>query len=108
MEALRFKEQLKAKYLKESCLFRMQATEVAMIQTKIKSQLDCERAQMTLSEMESKLLNMEKTDDEIENGLKKVTKAMSDGIDLKSEKGLNLALGFINTLQKSVISLMRH
>jgi hypothetical protein len=63
MESLRIKERTKAQYLKEQCMFRMQAVESAMTQVKIKCQLDCERAYMTQAEMESKMLNLEKDED---------------------------------------------
>lgn len=91
MEALRKKERMKAQYLKEQCMFRMQAMESALIQTKTKCQLDCERAYMIQAEMESKMLNLEKDDDQIQQELRQMTISMKDGIDFTSKKGQDLA-----------------
>ncbi len=65
MEQLKKSARLREKYLKEALLFRLQATDIAMIQTKIKSQIDVERACMTLAEMESTLMNLEKSDEQL-------------------------------------------
>ena len=42
---------------------------------------------MTVAAMESSLLNAEKTEDEIQNGMREINKALKEGIDLSSTRG---------------------
>ena len=57
--------------------FRIQALESALVETKMKYKREAERAEMKLSEIESHLLNKQKSDRFIDNSLAEVEKLLA-------------------------------
>ena len=60
---------------------RIEALENALIETKLKYMNELERAEMRLAEMESKMMNSIKTDQEIEKNLKESLQSIEEEPD---------------------------
>ena len=70
MEAVKFQYQSRTDGIRAHASLRIEALESALIETKLKYMNELERAEMRLAEMESKMMNSIKTEQEVEKNLK--------------------------------------